>query len=380
MKNINICKIFMIALLCMPTIIKAENELAPSASSVMVLEHTTGEIIYERNAHEKLPPASMTKIMTMLIVMEAIEKEIVDWNDIVVVSENSSSMGGSQILLETGEKMTVEDLFKGLAIASGNDAAVALAEKISGTEEAFVEQMNQKARDLGLENTNFENSHGLDDANHYSSAYDMAKIAQELLKYEEVLNFTSIYEDYLRQGTDRAFWLVNTNKLVRFYDSIDGLKTGYTTEAQFCLTATGKKDNMRIISVVMGEPDSNTRDSETSSIFDYVFAQYALKNIINKEIVIDTVAVEKGKQEKVEIVATSDVNDLYLKVEEASKIEYNIIVDELVAPIKHGDIIGKIEVVENGQLINKVDLTVKETVEQSNLFELYFRYLKQVIR
>ena len=189
-------------------------ELATSASSVIVMEPTTGEIIYERNSHERRHPASMTKIMTMLLVMEAIEKDIIKWDDMVTVSSNAASMGGSQILLETNEQMSVYDMFKGLAIASGNDAAVALAEKIAGTEEMFVKMMNDKAQELGLQDTNFKNSHGLDEANHYSSAYDMAMMAKELVKHEKIFEFTSIYEDYLRKDTDRSFWLVNTNKVV----------------------------------------------------------------------------------------------------------------------------------------------------------------------
>lgn len=196
------------------TVIHDVNTLAPNASSVMVIEASTGEIIYQRNSHEKRHPASMTKMMTMLLIVEAVEKGIVKWEDMVTVSENASGMGGSQILLETNEKMSVDDLFKGIAVASGNDAAVAMAEKIAGTEEMFVQMMNSRAKELGLTDTNFKNSHGLDDANHYSTAYDMALIAKELVKHPKVLEYTSIYEDYLRKGTDRSFWLVNTNKLV----------------------------------------------------------------------------------------------------------------------------------------------------------------------
>lgn len=213
MKLKKVCFLFLSLFLLIPCGIKA-NELAPNASSVIVLEPTTGKIIYERNSHERRHPASMTKIMTMLLVMEAIDNNIIKWDDIVTVSSNASSMGGSQILLETNEQMTVYDLFKGVAIASGNDAAVALAEKIAGTEEMFVSMMNKRAIELGLKDTNFKNPHGLDDANHYSSAYDMALMALELTKHNKVFEFTSIYEDYLRKGTDRSFWLVNTNNVV----------------------------------------------------------------------------------------------------------------------------------------------------------------------
>lgn len=206
--------LFVLLILFIPLSVNAETILAPSAKSVIVMEPTTGEIIYERNPHEKLHPASMTKIMTMLLTVEAVEKDIIKWEDIVTVSANASGMGGSQILLETGEQMSVYDLFKGVAVASGNDASVALAEKIAGSEEIFVGMMNKRATELGLTNTNFKNTHGLDAPNHYSTAYDMAVMSRELLKHDIVIELTSIYEDYLRKGTDRPFWLVNTNNVV----------------------------------------------------------------------------------------------------------------------------------------------------------------------
>lgn len=353
-------------------------ELAPNASSVIVLEPTTGEIIYERNSHERRHPASMTKIMTMLLVMEAIDKGIISWEDMVTVSSNASSMGGSQILLETGEEMSVYDMFKGLSVASGNDAAVALAEKIAGTEEMFVKMMNDRTKELGLQDTNFKNSHGLDEANHYSTAYDMAMIAKELSKHEKVFEFTSIYEDYLRKGTDRSFWLVNTNKLVRFYKGVDGLKTGYTSEAGFCLTATANINGMRIIAVVMGEPDSDTRNKEVSSIFDYVYAQYGLNKVIDTNTVVKEVAVEKGKQEYVGVVPKEDVTDLYNKNDGIGEFTYDIKVDSIKAPISKGDVVGQLTLMENNNVIKTIDLTVNDNVEKTNIFELYLRYLKQV--
>ena len=353
-------------------------ELATNASSVIVMEPTTGEIIYERNSHERRHPASMTKIMTMLLVMEAIEKDIIKWDDIVTVSSNASGMGGSQILLETGEQMSVYDMFKGLAVASGNDAAVALAEKIAGTEEMFVKMMNDRAKELGLQDTNFKNCHGLDDANHYSSAYDMAIMAKELVKHEKIFEFTSIYEDYLRKGTDRSFWLVNTNKLVRFYKGVDGLKTGYTSEAGFCITATANINDMRIITVVMGEPDSETRNKDVSSVFDYVYAQYGLQKIVDTETILDEVSVEKGKVESVGIVAKEEVTDLYNKNDSKGEFTYDIEVDNLKAPLSKGDVVGKLTLKENNNVIRTIDLTVKEDVKKANIFELYLRYLSQI--
>ena len=372
-----ICGILLSLLVLFPFNISAM-ELATNASSVIVMEPTTGEIIYERNSHERRHPASMTKIMTMLLVMEAIEKDIIKWDDIVTVSSNASGMGGSQILLETGEQMSVYDMFKGLAVASGNDAAVALAEKIAGTEEMFVKMMNDRAKELGLQDTNFKNCHGLDDANHYSSAYDMAIMAKELVKHEKIFEFTSIYEDYLRKGTDRSFWLVNTNKLVRFYKGVDGLKTGYTSEAGFCITATANINDMRIITVVMGEPDSETRNKDVSSVFDYVYAQYGLQKIVDTETILDEVSIEKGKVESVGIVAKEEATDLYNKNDTKGEFTYDIEVDNLKAPLSKGDVVGKLTLKENNNVIRTIDLTVKEDVKKANIFELYLRYLSQI--
>lgn len=201
-------------LLFIPMVKAEEVALAENAKSAIIIEPTTGQILFEKNSHEKLHPASMTKMMSMLLILEAIDQKTLAWDEMVTVSENASSMGGSQILLETGEKMSVYDLFKGIAVASGNDAVVALAERVAGSKDEFVKKMNQRANELGLKDTHFKNPHGLDDANHYSSAYDMAMIAKELSKHEKIFEFTSIYEDYLRKGTDREIWLVNTNKVV----------------------------------------------------------------------------------------------------------------------------------------------------------------------
>ena len=372
-----ICGILLSLVVLIPFNISAM-ELATSASSVIVMEPTTGEIIYERNSHERRHPASMTKIMTMLLVMEAIEKDIIKWDDMVTVSSNASGMGGSQILLETGEQMSVYDMFKGLAVASGNDAAVALAEKIAGTEEMFVKMMNDRANELGLQDTNFKNCHGLDDANHYSSAYDMAIMAKELVKHEKIFEFTSIYEDYLRKDTDRSFWLVNTNKLVRFYKGVDGLKTGYTSEAGFCITATANINDMRIITVVMGEPDSETRNKDVSSVFDYVYAQYGLQKIIDTETILEEVNVEKGKVENIGIVAKEEVTDLYNKNDGTGEFTYDVEIDNLKAPLSKGDVVGKLTLKENNNVIRTIDLTINEDVKKANIFELYLRYLKQI--
>lgn len=357
----------------------SSNLLAKNAKSAILLEESTGEILYEFNSHEKLEPASMTKMMSLLLIMEAIEKGVLNWNQMITVSSNASSMGGSQILLETGETMSVDDLVKGISIASGNDAVVALAEAIAGTEENFVKMMNDKVKELGLNDTNFKNCHGLDEEGHYSSAYDMAHIGRELVRHEKILEYSSIYETYLREGTKKKIWLVNTNKLVRFKEGVDGLKTGYTEGAGFCLTATMKKDGMRVIATVMGEPDSGTRNNEVSSMLDYAFAQVGIKKVLSKKSVVEKINLSKSKLDEVKIVPTKDVNVLYKKVEGEITPTYEVKLDEIKAPIKKGDIVGTLYVKNNDDIINEVDLTVVEDVKKCNLFELYWKYLKNIL-
>ena len=373
------CLVLILFIFCFCINVRAEDlSLASNAKSAILLEASTGEIIFEKNSHEKLHPASMTKMMSMLLILENIEKGVINWDDIVTVSSNASSMGGSQILLETNEQMSVSDLFKGIAVASGNDAVVAMAEKIAGTEEEFVNMMNKRANELGLTDTNFKNCHGLDDANHYSSAADMAKIAMELVKHEKLFEYTSIYEDYLREGTDRKFWLVNTNKLVRFYSGADGLKTGYTGEAGFCLTATAKRNGMRIIAVVMGEPDSKTRTSDVSSMLDYAFAQYETETFLSTESILDTININKGKKEYVNIVPKENVTILNKKTDNKKNATYNLEMYDIKLPLKKGDTVGKLSVFVDDNLYRDIDVTVSDDIEKADILTLYGRYLKKI--
>ena len=352
---------------------------APSASSAILLEPVTGEIIYEKNSHERLKPASMTKMMTLLLTFEAIEEGKLKLNDEVIVSMNASGMGGSQILLETGEKITVDNLIKGVAIASGNDAAVALAEKIGGTENFFVELMNNKVKELGLKDTVFKNSHGIDEDGHYSSAYDMAHIARELLKHEKILEYTSIYEMYLRENTDRKVWLVNTNKLVRFYDYIDGLKTGYTSGAGYCITLTGIQNGMRMVAVTMNEPSIDLRNKETLGLLDYGFAQYEMETLLTKDSVVATEPISKSIKRRTDIVPMEDIKILNKKMQNKKNVTYKIEIEKLEAPILNGDQIGKIVLYENDKETRTIGLTVKENIDKANIFELYFRNVKELL-
>lgn len=371
--------LLMINFLFIPVVSAEDLKLAENAKSAILIEASTGEILFEKNADERLVPASMTKMMSMLVIIEAIENDDLKWNQEIQVSENASSMGGSQILLETGEKMSVRDLFKGVAIASGNDAVVALTEAVAGTEDAFVQKMNDKAKELGLKNTNFKNPHGLDTANHYSSARDMSLIAKELVKHEKVLEFTSVYEDYLRENTDRKIWLVNTNKLVRFYDGVDGLKTGFTEGAGYCLTATAKKDGMRVIAVVMGEADSKMRNQEVSEMLDYAFAQYKLDNLLEDGYSLGKYKVYNGKAEFVTVIPKDGATILRKKGEKSSKATYEVDVYELKAPLKKGDVVGSLKIKEDGKVIRKVKLTVDKNVKKANYLELLGRNIRDMV-
>ncbi len=364
-----------------PVLVKAEDieDLAPNASSAIMIEASTGEILFQKNPNEKLAPASMTKMMSLLLIFEEIDKGNIKWDEMITTSEHASSMGGSQIFLKVGEKMSALDMIKGITIASGNDATVAMAERVSGTEESFVKRMNERAKELGLKNTNFINATGLDADNHYSSAYDMSLIAKELVKHEKVLEFSSTYEDYLRKDTSNPFWLVNTNRLVKFYPEIDGLKTGFTSSAKYCLTATAKKDGMRLITVVMNEPDTGKRSSDTKKMLDYGFNIYGVKNIIDENTIIEKKEVELGEIKVADIVPKETITILSKKSDKERDITYKTNINRLIAPIKKGDVVGTIDILENNKKISEVDATVKEDIKKANIFKIFLRNLKGVL-
>ena len=362
-------------------LVKAEEteDLAPNAKSAIMIEASTGEILFQKNKDEKLAPASMTKMMSMLLIMEEIENGNLKWNEMITTSEKASSMGGSQIFLKVGEKMTVEDLLKGVAIASGNDAVVALAERVSGSEEQFVKRMNIRAKDLGLKNTNFINATGLTADNHYSTAYDMSLIAKELVKHEKILEFTSTYEDYLRKDTKSPFWLVNTNRLVRFKEGVDGLKTGFTDEAGYCLTATMKKDNMRLITVVMKEENTSKRSADTTKMLDYGFNIYMVQTILDEKTTIEKKKVELGKTLTTEIVPKENITILNKKSDDQKNITYKTNINKIIAPVKKGDKVGTIDIIEDNNIISTIDATVKEDISKANILTIYLRNLEEII-
>ena len=350
--------------------VSAMENLAPNSKSAILLETSTGKILFENNADEKLPPASMTKIMSMLLIMEQIEKGKISFEDDVKISQTAADMGGSQIFLEAGETYKVKDLLKGIAVASGNDAVVAMAEYTAGSVDEFVKMMNDKAKQLGLKNTVFKNPHGLDTEGHYSTARDMATIALELLKYDKILEFTSIYEDYLKKNDGSSTWLVNTNKLVRFYDGVDGLKTGFTSTAKYCVTTTAKKKNMRLLSVVMGADTSDLRSKDTTNLLNYGFNNYKIEMVMPKSKILGNIKVINGKNDNVDLVLLKDSTILKKINDKEEEYTVNIKIKEVEAPIKKGQVVGKAEILDKeGKIVTEEDLTVTSNVGKANFFD-----------
>ncbi|MBU5265352.1 D-alanyl-D-alanine carboxypeptidase family protein [Virgibacillus proomii] len=348
--------------------------LTVDAKSAILIERDTGKVLFNKNEHEKLSPASMTKIMTLLLIMEALGEGKLKLDEKIRVSERAASMGGSQIFLETGEEMSVEDLLKGIAVASGNDASVALAERIAGSEQAFVKKMNEKAKELQLKNTKFQNSTGLPADDHYSTAYDMSIMSKELLKHESITKYTSIYEDYLRKGKENEFWLVNTNRLVKFYPGVDGLKTGYTSEAKYCLTATAEKDDMRVIAVVMGADSTKERNAQVSQMLDYAFNHFQTKKLFKKGDKITELNLLKAENKITDVVASESISTLYRRGESTDKITTDIhLVKDLNLPVKRGEKVGELIVKNGDTILSKSALTVEEPIQQASFLTLWKR-------
>ena len=371
---------FLLVLLVCPFSVLAL-DLASNAKSAIIIEPTTGKVIFEKNSNERLEPASMTKIMTLLLTFEAIDNGKISLDDTVTISKRAADMGGSQMFLEAGSNIRLEEIIKGVSIASANDGAIALAEYIGGSVENFVDMMNKKAEDLGLSNTHFINPHGLHTDNHYSSAYDMAIMASNLINHEKILNYTSIYEDYFNKPDGSRTWLVNTNKLVRFFKGVDGLKTGYTKEAGYCLTATAKKNNVRYITVVMGEPSSDIRSSETTNMLNYAFNSFKLNTILDKNQELGNIYIDKSKQKTAKIVVKIPVTELISKEKEAPSYTYNLKVGKLTAPLKAGTKVGTVEILDNeGLIVREEDVTISYDIEKSNLWETFLENFLTIIR
>ena len=348
-----------------PIVVLAEGEdLLKEAGSGILIEASTGTVIFEKNSHDKVAVASLTKMVAQILILENIESGNLKWDEIVSVSANAAGMGGTQIFLTAGEKMSVRDLFKGISMASANDATVAMAERIAGTEDAFVKLMNDKVRELGLKETTFKNCTGLDEEGHLSSAYDMALIAKELLDHEQILEFSSVYEDYLRADTPNKFWLVNTNKLVRFYEGADGLKTGFTDAAMYSMAVTAKRNNMRLIAVVLGEKVSKTRNAETTELLDYGFNLYKIDIIRRKVDVVDKIEIIKGSKKEISVFPKDDVSILSKKSEVSINYDVSTNINKIKLPIKKGDVVGKLILKNNNKILKEVDLMVNVDVNK----------------
>jgi len=353
--------------------------LTVDAKSAVIMEVSSGEIIFEQNCCERRAPASVTKVMTMLLVYEALAQNRIGWDDMVTTSEHAASMGGSQIYLEPGEKQTVRDLLKAVVIASGNDAAVALAEFVSGSEESFVDLMNKKAQELGMNDTSFRNACGLDAQGHFSTAKDIAIMSRELLvKYPEVREVSTIWMDSIVHRTPRGdseFGLTNTNKLVRWYDGTTGLKTGSTGEALYCLSATAMRGDMELIAVVMGADSATVRFQEAMKMLDYGFANYKVVKGELAGTVVGEVPVTKGKAP----VASAMVQNLISNVTEKgnnTELEAQIMLFESIpAPVAPGTIVGEIVYTYEGEEIGRTALIAEETVEKAGFADMAKRAL-----
>lgn len=350
-------------------------ELNIEAKSAILMDTATGEILYENNSDEKMAPASITKVMTLLLVMEAIESGKISYNTKIAASEHAASMGGSQIWLKVGEEMTVDELLKASVIASANDAAVALAEAVSGSEESFVMQMNKKAEEMGLSCTHFENCTGLDSDNHYSSAHDIAVMSCRLLKHNDIRKYSTVWQDSLRGGKSE---LVNTNKLVRYYEGCTGLKTGTTSKAGCCLSASAKKENMELVAVVMGAENSKKRFETAKKLLNYGFANFVFKEI-SADIADDAlVAVKKGVKNSVRVSAKEKIGLLLNSSGDkiSQKVEIN---PEITAPIYKGDKVGTVRIFCGNEQVGVIDLVAKDNVKKLNVILTLGILLKNLV-
>ncbi len=375
-----ILSIILLITLILPCWVKAEElDLTTNSKASIMIEASSNQIIFEKNKDEQVAVASLTKMMGLVLFFEAYEKGGITLEEKVTVSENAKNMGGTQIFLETNEKISVNDLLKGITMASANDAIVALAERLAGTENAFVNQMNKKAQELGLKNTQFKNVTGLDEEGHYSSAYDMAIVASELLKHEKILEYTGVYEDYIRQDTDNKSWVVNTNKLVRFYQGADGLKTGFTDNAGSCIAVTAKRDNLRFIVIALGYDKNTVRNEEAKALLDYGFNLYKMNVLKEKNSVIGTTKLDKAKKDEINLVLKEDASILEKKTDDDNEYQFETNIDSLNYPIKKGDTIGHLKIKSNGQTIKQVPLTTDTDVEKAGFIFLYLKNLKEII-
>lgn len=346
---------------------KASTHLETTAQSAVLMDGN-GTVLYEKDPHKPLPPASVTKIMTLLLAVEAVEQGRIKLTDDVYTSENSWRQGGSQIWLEPGEKMTVREMLTAIAVVSANDAAVAIMEHIYGSEQAAVDAMNKKAESLNLKNTHYANVNGLPAANHFMSAYDVALIAKEAVKHPLYMELCAIKEYWLRDGKN---WLVNTNKLLWWYKGADGLKTGWTEEAKYCFVGTAKRDGLRLISVVFATPEPRSHLRESMKLLDWGYANYTALPIVDKNAVIERIKINKGAEKEIQLVAADDLVLLIGKGQNKN-IQKKVIAEPSInAPINEGEKYGELVVTRDGKEIGKVDLLAEKNVPKAGFFQIF---------
>lgn len=347
------------------------------AQSVILIEATTGEILYEKNADVTLPPASVTKIMTILLVMEAIDTGKIKLTDMVSISQHAANMGGSQVYLEPGEQMSVDELLKCVVVASANDAAAALAEYCAGSEENFVTQMNRRAKELGMMGTHFENTNGLDDTttSHLTSARDIAIMSRELLKHEKIFDYTNIWMDTIRNGT---FGLTNTNRLIRFYKGANGLKTGSTSKAGFCISATAKRNGLQLIAVIMASPTRDDRNSTAAKLLDFGFANYTFYEDVPQAEIPNTINIRGSIARQIPITTENSFQKLLSK-DQASMVKKIVVLpSEVNAPIQKGSVVGEVQYVLKDEIIGKVSILADKTIERIGFLDLLKISLKKL--
>ncbi len=347
--------------------VRAEGEnIQVEANSALLMEASTGKILFEKNSHEKYAPASVTKIMTMLLAMEAIDNGKIKFEDKITASENAKKMGGSTMLLDTGEIRTVEEIIKGIAIASGNDAAVAMAEYLGGTEEAFVQMMNKRAAELGMKDTTFKNSTGLPVEGHITTAYDIGIMSRELLKHPSVLKYTGTYMETISEGRKSPIGLVNHNKLVRFFKGCDGLKTGFTDEAKYCISATAIRDGVRVLSVIMGAPTFKIRNRDASMLLNYGFSKYESKKVLEKDQDVEKVLLNKKGDR---FFMAKAENDLSITREKGSNVDIvpKINITKIQKEYEKGEIVGTCDYYINEEKVGSMNIYCDRDIKKSGL-------------
>lgn len=367
-------------LLGLVNVVYAE-DITPNAKSAYLIEASSNHVLYSKNEDEKLYPASMTKMMSLYLIMEAINQGNLNYTDEVAVSEHAASMGGSQIWLKPFEIMKVDDLLRSVAIASANDAVVALAEKIAVSEDNFVRLMNDKVKEWGLVNTNFMNASGLHDDNHYSTAKDMAIIASHLLEVggADLLAYTSMYDSYIRQGTQAEVWLVNTNKLLRTLEGTDGLKTGYTSQAGYCITLTTKQNGLRLIGVVMKEPTNKVRDSEVKKLIGYGFTMYDHKVLYPTESNVGVFTDTNGKPSSSNLYVKEDVVVHYLRGNESADVATQLNLNAYTLPLSSDTCVGEMTFTSADGIKVNVPVYIRDSIEKLGYGDYWLRALSSLL-